>query len=320
VLNGWFKRGYNVEYTVSAQHQIGDRMSVNGGYYRRTFGNQTFTDDLRYDRDSYDGPFCITAPSDPNLPDGGGYPVCGIYDLKPSVFAQGAPANNLIRFSSDFGGETNLYQGYDLNLDTRFANGAFLRGGIGATARTFDNCNLIAAGYDAVASGTVRGTEEYPDGTSYCHREYGYRPDLKLLGSYRLPYGIQFSGTYQFSRGVQTGGAGPSLLANWAVTNAVITPVIGHGWTGAASRSIALMREGLDYGDQNLSQLDLRASKSIRIGKYRVRGDVDVYNIFNSNWPYTVNTTFSTASNSQWLRPTNVLQSRFIKIGGQIDF
>jgi hypothetical protein len=320
VLNGWFKRGFNWEYTVSAQHQLADRVSVNGGYYRRTFGNQTFSDDLRYDRDSYDGPFCITAPSDPNLPDGGGYPVCGIYDLKPSVFAQGAPANNLIRFSSDFGGETNLYQGYDLNLDTRFANGAFLRGGIGATARTFDNCNLIAAGYDAVASGTVRGTEEYPDGTSYCHREYGYRPDLKLLGSYRLPYGIQFSGTYQFSRGVQTGGAGPSLLANWAVTNAVITPVIGHGWTGAASRSIALMREGLDYGDQNLSQLDLRASKSIRIGKYRVRGDVDVYNIFNSNWPYTVNTTFSTASNSQWLRPTNVLQSRFIKIGGQIDF
>ena len=31
-----------------------DRVSVNGGYYRRTFGNQTFTDDLRYDANSYD--------------------------------------------------------------------------------------------------------------------------------------------------------------------------------------------------------------------------------------------------------------------------
>ena len=72
VLNGWGKRGYNMEYSVAAQHQIADRMSVNGGYYRRTFGNQTFTDDLRYDASSYDS-FCIRAPVDPDLPGGGGY-------------------------------------------------------------------------------------------------------------------------------------------------------------------------------------------------------------------------------------------------------
>jgi hypothetical protein len=80
------------------------------------------------------------------------------------------------------------------------------------------------------------------------------------------------------------------------------------------------MREGLEYGDQNLNQLDLRASKRFRIGRYRLRGDFDLYNVLNSNWPYTVSTTFSTAANSTWLRPTNVLQSRFFKIGGQIDF
>ena len=46
----------------------------------------------------------------------------------------------------------------------------------------------------------------------------------------------------------------------------------------------------------------------------------DLFNVFNSNWPYTVNTTFSNAATSQWLRPTNVLQSRFFKLGAQIDF
>jgi hypothetical protein len=45
-----------------------------------------------------------------------------------------------------------------------------------------------------------------------------------------------------------------------------------------------------------------------------------LYNAFNSNWPFTVNTTFSTAATSQWLRPTNVLQGRFFKIGGQFQF
>ena len=71
-------------------------------------------------------------------------------DLKPSVFALNQPANSLIRFSEDFGGETNLYQGFDVNLESRFRNGAFLKAGIGATSRTFDQCNLLAAGFDAV--------------------------------------------------------------------------------------------------------------------------------------------------------------------------
>ena len=74
-------------------------------------------------------------------------------DLKPSVFALNQPANSLIRFSDDFGGETNMYQGFDVNLESRFRNGAFLKAGIGATARTFDNCNLLAAGFDAVEHG-----------------------------------------------------------------------------------------------------------------------------------------------------------------------
>ncbi len=321
VLNGWGKRSYNWEYTVSAQHQLADRVSINGGYFRRTFGNQTFTDDLRYDINSYDGPFCITAPVDANLPyGGGGYQLCGLYDLKPAVFAQRLPADNLIRFSSDFGGETNLYQGYDLNLEWRMPGGAFLRGGVTAGARTFDNCNLIAAGVDAVDGTTAQGTEIYPDGTTACHREYPYRPDVKVLGAYTLPYDIQFSGTYQFSRGVQTGGAGPAIQANWAVTNGVVAPVLGHNWTGANSKTVQLIREGLDYGDQNLNQLDIRAAKRFRFGQYRVRFDFNLYNVFNSNWPYTVSSSFSTSSSSAWLRPTNVLQSRFFKIGAQIDF
>jgi hypothetical protein len=319
VLNGWGKRGYNMEYSFSAQHQIAARMSVNGGYYRRKFGNQTFTDDLRYDASSYDS-FCLRAPVDADLPDGGGYNVCGVMDLKPAMFALGLPANNLIRFSEDFGGETNLYQGFDVNLEARFRNGAFLKGGVAATARTFDNCNLLAAGLDAVVGLTAQGTEIYPDGSRGCHREYPYRPDVKVSGSYTLPFDIVIAGTYQFSRGVQTGGAGPSIQANWAVLSAVANPQIGRNWTGAASRTIQLMRDGLDFGDDNLSQLDLRASKRLSLGRQRLRVDFDVYNVFNSSWPFTVSSTYSTAATSAWLRPTNVLQSRFFKLGAQYSF
>ncbi len=332
VLNGFGKRGYNMEYTVSAQRQLAPRMSVNGGYYRRAFGNQTFTDDLRYGKSSYDGPFCINAPSDASLPGGGGYQVCGLYDLKPSVFALGQAANSVITFSDNYGGETNLYQGYDINLDARLPRGAFLRAGVSATARTFDNCNLLNAGYDASSGGVTVSQEAYPDGTTYCHREYPYRPDVKMSGSYPLPFNIVISGTYQFSRGVQTGGAGPSILATWALGSASFAPgaasnSIPVGSTlgrtlnaGAATKSVQLIREGLDYGKNNLSQLDVRLSKRVAMGRSRFKVDLDLYNMLNSSWPYTVSPTFSTASTATWLKPTNVLQSRFFKVGATLDF
>ncbi len=320
LLRGWGKRGYNLEYTIAAQHQIADRVSVNGGYYRRTFGNDTFTDDLRYDENSYDT-FCINAPRDPDLPDGGGYQVCGVKDLKPAVFAQGLPANSLIRFSEDFGGTTNLYQGFDLNLDARFRNGAFVKAGIAATARTFDNCNLLKAGLDAVVTATSQGTEIYPDGTTSCHREYGYRPDFKASGSYTLPWNIQLAGTYQFSRGIQNGGAGPSLNASWALPSATAAAIGARTWTGVASRTINILQEGSDYGKYNLNQLDMKLAKRFTINsKMRLRVDFDLYNVFNSSWPYTVTTAYSTAATGTWQRPTNVLQHRFFKIGGHISF
>ena len=60
VLDGWGARGYNWEYTVSGQHELAPRVSVDGGWYRRKFGNQTVTVDNRYSfaKGSYDGPFC----------------------------------------------------------------------------------------------------------------------------------------------------------------------------------------------------------------------------------------------------------------------
>jgi hypothetical protein len=321
LLRGWGKRGYNDEYTIAMQHQLADRISVNGGYYRRSFGNATFTDDLRYDASSYDS-FCITAPNDPDLPGGGNYQVCGVQDLKPAVFAQNLPANSLIRFSEDFGGETNMYQGYDVNVDARFRNGAFVKAGVQATARTLDNCNLAAAGLDAFVANaaTTQGLETYPDGSTSCHREYGYRPDFKASGSYTLPWDIQLAGTYQFTRGIQNGGAAPSLNASWAIPSATAATIGARPWTSVASRTINLLREGSDYGRHNLNQFDMKLAKRFNIDKVRLRVDFDLYNVFNSSWPYTVTTAYSTAPTGTWQRPTNVLQHRFFKLGGNISF
>ena len=199
------------------------------------------------------------------------------------------------------------------------------RAGIGATSRTFDNCNLLAAGLDAFRDATFQGTsgqgtEQYPDGTAACHREYPYRPDAKVSGAYTLPWNIQLAGTYQFTRGVQTGGPGPSIQAAFAIPAAAAAGLGARAWTGAATRTVQLIREGLLYGDQDLHQLDVRLSKRLGFDRFRVRLDFDIYNLFNSSWPYTVNPAYSTAASAAWRRPTNVLQSRFFKLGGQLSF
>jgi hypothetical protein len=89
---------------------------------------------------------------------------------------------------------------------------------------------------------------------------------------------------------------------------------------GTASRTLQLIREGLEYGEHDLSQLDLKFSKRFTMDRYRVRFDFDVYNVFNSSWPFTVSSAYSTAPASNWLRPTNVLQARFVKLGMQFEF
>ena len=92
-------------------------------------------------------------------------------------------------------------------------------------------------------------------------------------------------------------------------------------WTGVGSRTVQLIRDGLDYGKYNLNQLDLRVGKRFEAGRAKLRVDFDLYNVLNSSWPYTVNGAYSTsAAAAQWLRPTNVLQHRFFKVGAHVSF
>ena len=105
----------------------------------------------------------------------------------------------------------------------------------------------------------------------------------------------------------------------------IAVDLMAHGATRTAPDqdvSFTVQAEMLEaFCDRlNLNQVDLRASKRFKFAQYRFRIDVDAYNVLNSNWPFTVTNTFSTLASSQWLRPTNVLQSRFFKLGAQFDF
>src|SRR5204863_6658357 len=120
-LFGWGKRGYNWEVVSSIQHELRPGLSVNAEYNRRWYGNQTVTNNLARTPADWD-PYCVTAPLDPRLPNGGGYQVCdGLYDLDPSVFGK---TNNVVMFAKNFGtGISEVYNGIDFTARARLPMG-----------------------------------------------------------------------------------------------------------------------------------------------------------------------------------------------------
>jgi len=304
-LNGWNARGSTVEWQVSGQHQLTKIVAVNAGYYFRYLGNQLAADNTLITAADFTGPFCITAPSSPDLPGGGGYPVCGLYDITSTA----RPLTQVnTTFARNFGrGIIDQYQGVDLGANLRLSTRTFVTGGVNMQRRVNDTCNAPAL------AGTTTNQVDSPE-AQFCRIVTPYRPDFKLSASHTWPWDIVTSGSYQLS-------PGPTITATWAAPNSVILPALGRNLSAGstATKTIQLIQPETLYGGY-LRQLDLRLSKRFTVGRFRLRGDANLYNLFNSDWVSAFNTTFSTTASNAYLRPTGVLQGRLFKIGGQLDF
>ena len=114
---GWGKRPYNWEYSAVVQHELAPRVSLEAGYFRRTFGNQTVTDNLDITPADFD-PFCVTVPTDARLGSASGSQLCGLADINPAKAA--LTSHQVITFANNFPGDTSqTYDGFDLNVNAR---------------------------------------------------------------------------------------------------------------------------------------------------------------------------------------------------------
>ena len=230
--------------------------------------------------------------------------MCGLYDVKAAFRPL---VQNNMTFASNFGGITDHYMGFDIGMNARLGKGGFVQGGLNAQRRLYDTCNA------PILSGTTTSQVGVPEAV-FCHQVSPYRPDVKFLASYTFRWDVVISGTYQLS-------PGPNITATWNAPNSIIAPALGRNLSAGAgaTKSIQLIEPETLYGAY-LNELDLRLSKRFRIGRYRLRGDLNLYNVFNSDFVSSFNTTFSTTASNQFLRPTGVLQGRLFKIGGQLEF
>jgi hypothetical protein len=65
--------------------------------------------------------------------------------------------------------------------------------------------------------------------------------------------------------------------------------------------------------------MDLRVAKVLRFGTTRTTVGLDLYNVTNANTPTNYNTGYGT-DGATWLRPTAILNPRFVRFNVTIDY
>jgi len=297
VLHGWGVRPNNWQISTSLEQELRSNVSATVAYFRTWQENFRVTDNLAVSPGDFDQ-FCVTVPTDPRLPGGGGNQLCGLYDVQQAKFGQ---VSNIVTQASRFGEQTQTYNGLDLTMKARFGTGGLLTGGVSFGRTSTNDC------------------EVRPDSPEklFCDRTPPLMNEtfFKLAGSYPLPWGLLASGTFQNLPGIP-------YQANVVYTNNQIAPSLGRNLaacgqavTCTSTRTITVTEPG-SLSEARMNQLDVRLGKTLRFANMRVKPVFDLYNVFNASPVLRVNNTYAT----QWPRPTDVLGGRTVKIGADIDF
>jgi len=215
------------------------------------------------------------------------------------------PTSKLCRVSSArlFAGNSRsqVFNGVDVLINARFGKGGVLTGGLSTGQVVTDNC----------------GTPDVP--VQFCNTTLPWRAhtQVKLAGVYPLPWwGLQTSATYQNL-------PGRDRPASYVASNGEIAPSLGRNLSACPSASgpcnataIVTLVEPNTLFEPRGNQLDVRLSKIFRLGRTRVQGNFDVYNVTNAADVIVLQTRFGPT----WLRPQTILAGRLVKFSAQLDF
>jgi hypothetical protein len=313
VLRGWGRRRYMWQSAIALQQELRAGMALNIGYHHTWHGNFTVTANQVLAPGDFDS-YCVTAPKNGLLGDASGKQICGFYDVTSQKFGQ---ISNLVQPAANFGKQYDRYDGVDIALNARYGRGGLLTGGVSTGKTVSDNCAVVK-GNPQIGLSTAGATASLTN-EEFCHvvLPWSAQTQVKLAGSYPLPWwGLQVSGTYQNLPGIP-------IFANYVATNAEIAPSLGRNLSSCpttteactATATVAIMVPNSKFEDR-FGQFDFRVAKTLRIGRARLQGMFDVYNLFNTSAVLAESFTYG----ANWLRPSGVLSARFVKFGGQLDF
>ena len=304
---GWGVRGYNWEFSAGVQRQVATGVAIDVSYFRRIFGNLIVTDNLALSPSDYDT-FSIKAPVDSRLPNGGGYTVGGLYNLKPSAF--GRPNDDILTLAGNYGEMTEHWNGLDVSGRARLGADTVIQGGVSTGRTSINNCEITEKLPEMLFNATiftVANTALQPQ--DFCKHRENLRTSIKGMATYTMPKAdVLLSLAWQSFDG-------RVRAANYTATNAEIIPSLGRPLSGNAANVVVNILQPGEQSGERVNQFDLRVGKVLRFGKTRTSLNLDVYNLLNSDTVLAENFSYGA-----WLRPTQLLIARLAKISATFDF
>lgn len=325
---GWFVRPMSWETSPSITQEIRPGVAVTAAYFHRWYTHMTVEDNTGTGATAADfTPYCVTAPTNSRLGKVSGSEVCGFYDINPGI-----KSDYTITQASAYGNMQDVYDGFDVTINAHLPHSAFVGGGVTMGRERTNTCFalnepwLTPGGLGSITNqasgpasngfvGSASGVTS-PNQEAYCNVDPPFQANVKIYGVYPLPWwGIQASATYQ-------GLPGPQITASYAVTaanNPGVAATLGRNLT-AGSAIVDLIPPGTMYAAR-LNETDMRLSKKIKISeRLSLRLDMDLYNLFNSSAPLTVQSRYTSTNPAGWGAPLTVLPGRLVKFGAQLYF
>jgi hypothetical protein len=326
VLEGWDTRNNDWQFGIGIQHEILPRTSIDLSYNRRWWNNFFVTHNAALTPADFDE-VTITAPQNPRLPGGGGYPVTFLVrnNRNPTIGA----SDPYYTTSSDFGDEVHYWHGVDVSVSSRLRGSLFVQAGTSTGRGVNDTCDVWQGRFGRSMSPTagIVIAQGIIDGKPSCDYAEPWLTQARAIVSYTVPKAdVLVSGIFRSQPNAQpanttVGTNGASRTANYQMTPAQFLAATGVALrAGLATQSVDLLLPGAIYGER-INVTDLRLAKVLRFKNKRLNVGLDLYNLFNANKPTTYETVYDVATNgARWLQPTAVLTPRATRFNVQFDF
>jgi hypothetical protein len=282
-------RPYQWVYNVGVTRELRPGLGVSANYYHRKFYDIGYTTDLTK---PISGPSSVYTQYQIPDPRGNGQSLT-IYNINPTALQT---INELDRTSDNTAG----FHSFDVGINMRLANGAFLQGGTASGLTWSSTCDVLDPNGTTAVSGL-----------RYCDQrlfDIPWRTNFKLSGAYPLPYRIRLSAVFQST-------AGDALTQNYTVTAAAFRNLTGVA-LGQPSVAIRPLNEpGTVYGDR-INQLDLTFAKTFRTRGWQTTPEVSLFNALNAN-PIT---SYTVAYGPALGFPLRILEARLVRFGVRARF
>ena len=309
-LHGWNVRQSDWQWGITLQQEVIPRVSAEVAYNRRWFLGAKVTDNTLREPTDYEQ-FTITAPQDPRLPGGGGYPIT--LNMVTAA-AAGRGAQNYVTFETDFGPErTNYWHGVDVTVNARLRQGLTLQFGTQTGRAVQDTCETER---NIDGGGNIKDLRN-------CRDVDPFQTTIRGLASYTVPkVDVLVSGTVRSQPPLER-------VASWQVPNTLIRDSLGRLPPGAFATGNTTVNildsEHRLFADRRRTQIDMRFAKILRFGSRRVDVGVDLGNLLNINYPTAFENTYrfsagNTAAGGTWNNPTAVYTPRFVRWNLTVDF